>query len=219
MACTLTPLVRASSTSLTISFIRLPAALVGDLDVQDLDLDAGPSADLDDFADGIEDAGPLAADVGNEDPLVTGHDLAELDDFVGPGQESRSGVWARAARQAGGALLHGLCDELLHLLELGRSGPGMRGAHHALPDVAEADERGDVDRDAGLLRLIEVFAQRRGPNRLPADPDAHGIELADARAGRFAFAEDLGGDPLANLALGPAVLLRIEYSEWLGGCR
>ena len=158
-----------------------PAALVGDLDVQDLDRDAGAARDLDHLLDGVEDAGPLVAHVDVEDALVPGDDLAQLDEIVGRGEDV--GRLGQARRQPAGPLFHRLGDELLHLFELGGRGPGVAGPHDAFPDVPQADERRDVDGDAGLLGAVEVLAERVPADGLLADANTFGRQLAEKRAG------------------------------------
>src|SRR5262249_2945828 len=86
------------------------------------------------------------------------------------------------------------------------SRPGVRLAHDALPDVVQPDVGGHVDAHAALLDGVEVAGQAVPFDALAAGGGAARAELALERAGRPALAEHLGGDALANLALGVAVL-------------
>src|SRR5262249_55573460 len=147
-----------------------------DLDVQDLDLDAGAAADLDGLGNGGEHIRSLVADVGDVDTAVLRDDLAQLDDLI----RSRDGAGRHGehAGKPGRPLLHRLLDQRLHLLKLIARRPGVRLAHDAFPDVAQADEGGDVDRDAGALDEIEVAADGGPGLALAFDFDARRRALA-----------------------------------------
>ncbi len=197
-----------------------PVQLVGNLDVEDLHCDARAPADLDDLADGVEDAGALVANMSDEDAAMPGHHLAQLDHVVG--RRQRIGRHRQHAREPAGALLHRLVDQRSHLVELRRRRPLVRIAHDGFPDVAQADKRRDVGGHAGSLPEIEVSAQGGPLLRLPLDREHRRSQLAPVGTGRAAFAQDLGGDALANLALGIAVFeqrevgMRMDVNE--AGC-
>src|SRR5262249_4156167 len=175
-----------------------PILLVRDLDVDDLDGDAGAPANVDGFADGIEHPGTLVADVGGEDAVVTLNDLAQFDNLSGGGE--RIGGTGGHARQAAGAVLYRLLDQRFHPLKLVLCRASMRIAHDAAPDRPQADEGDDVGGDTGFLDCVEIAAQRRPFDRLAPDRDARRREFVLIRAGGAAFAQDLGSDALHDLA-------------------
>ena len=181
-----------------------PVALVGDLQVDDVDPHAGALADLDGLLHRLEDARPLVPDVAREDAAVLPDDPAELDQLVRRRQETRRR--GEHAREPGGAVLHRLPDEALHLLELLRSRRLESLSHDTAPDVAEADVGDDVRRDPGALESAEVVAKGGEAHRLPTHLHRAGLELALEGPAGAALAEDLGGHPLADLALRIAVL-------------
>ncbi len=187
-----------------------PVRLPGGLEVGYLDRDARPPADLDGLLHGLEEGLPLPPDVAEVDAVEVLEDLRELDDLVGLCE------CARRVDEPGGhpprPVLQRLGDEPLHLLQLRTGRLPVLVPHHVLPDGALANHRDDVEGGAGgvyeahVLRHglpveLEVLAEARPHVFLPVGPHlgVHGGGRAPA------VPDDLGGHPLADLALYPRV--------------
>jgi hypothetical protein len=152
---TFTPRFRASSMSEDLLH-PAPVLLVGDLEMDDVDGNAGPLADRDRLLDRVEHARAFVADVAGEDAARPLHLAAELDQVVGGREEP--GARREHRRQPERAVLHRLGDEGPHLAQLRGRGPPVRFAHHAAPDVPLADVGGDVHRHLRLLERFEICA-------------------------------------------------------------
>ena len=148
----------------------------------------------------------LASNVGLIDPTVLRRDLCHLDQLLGAveaiGRVHERGVDPESA------VLHGSAHHVLHPGELLPGRGAVVVAHHHLPWIHGADVRGEVDRWGSALEAPEVIVER-SPIRL--DPEASVLLAAcldhriRERRDRLAFAFDLEGHSLGDLARGPAV--------------
>src|SRR5207253_9204349 len=107
------------------------------------------------------------------------------------------------------ARLHLFANEFAHLIELFRRRLFIFETDHVFANRGRADERCDVAGNAAALQITQIFRER-----IPFDVVFDVALLtqhtfADAivhRTHRFAFAHDLGSDPLPDLALRTTVL-------------
>ena len=167
-----------------------------------MDLEPRPrlAGDGDSFGQSFEPA-PQVAHV---DAPVAGGDPGQPDEFLGARERVRD--VGQTARERERALLHRLCHERLHRLQLlfGRHAlvvADHRGAH--LPRAHVGD---DVRSHPGELQPVQVPAQG-GPVPLDGRCDHHRVVHRGAhhRPRGEMLPEDLGGDSLGRLAQRPGV--------------
>ena len=107
----------------------------------------------------VEDPRALGSLMREVDAAVACGDLGQLDDLVGR-RKAIGHVLERRA-EAERALLHGLRDDLPHLVELSRCRTAIVLADDVVAHTARADERRDVDRRTrSLVETFEVVAER-----------------------------------------------------------
>ena len=182
-----------------------PVSLAGDLQVIDLGRRARCLCDADRLIDCLDEVVAFAAHV---------RDIhaAALPGFSGQrDQLGGLGVGERVVDERGGkshrAFFHGLVDERAHLGELRIGRLHVVLAQHVDPDRPGADERGDVGRNAALLQLVQVLAERRPVNVvIEVDLVTHriGLHLCVHRPHRD-LAHDLERDTLAQVAQRAAI--------------
>ena len=161
-----------------------PELLVGDLEVDDVHRHAGPLADRDRLLDRVEDAGPLVADVRRVDAAV----LRRRPCTARRGRRSwpaSRAAWPACVDRPNAPSFIASSSSAFISSNCSGGRPVERLAHHALPDVVQADVGGDVDATPGLLDGVEVAAER-GPaaTSLPRDLDVRGASLPLQRPGR-----------------------------------
>ena len=84
--------------------------------------------------------------------------MRQSDQLVGLGVNVR---WInQCAGEAEGAVLHGLLDEGLHLLQLGRRRGAIVVANHSFADLCRADVRADVEWRALFFETAEIAIKR-----------------------------------------------------------
>ena len=157
-------------------FHPAPELFVRDFQMDDVHRHAGAFSDFDGLSDRLEDAQALVANVAGVDAAMLAHDLAKFDQVVGRGERTRR--HHQLTRKTKGSLLHRLRDQVLHLLQLSRTGPVEGLAHDTLPDVAFADVGSDVDGDSRPLDRGEVLAQGPDLDRLVLDGNRMRHQLA-----------------------------------------
>ena len=194
-----------------------PVFFVRDLHVDDVHRQPRLLADGDRLLDRIEHPEPFVADVGGINPAVGRRDARERHEIRGGGQRTRR--HQQRGRQAERAVAHRFADEFLHPVDLGRGGPIERAAHDAFPDLPLAHVGPHIHSHAGFLDRGEVIAQGANLDR----PTLHGLavrgHLILKRTRGDRFAEDLGGDALADLPRRAAVLeeqpvrMRVDVDE------
>ena len=165
-------------------------------------LHPGLPGDTDCFGHGVQQAVGLVAHMGGVDAVVFGNDLTKLNDLFRLAVAA-GGVY-QSGGEAGSALLHGLIQKLLHLLQLHGSGLPVVHAHNGATQGLVTDKGQLVA--AGTLRGLSgeqlfIGAAERG---VLADTRKFGINgingIGQRGQGMAAVAADLGGDTLTQLA-------------------
>ena len=142
--------------------------------------------------------------MGEVAPAAPLQDVAKLDQLLAPGV--RPGRREQPRRQAQRPGRQGFLEQRLHVLELGRRGRPVLHAHGHQPERVVADQHGEVDRSRriacrvlgeGGLPKIEPRGTRPQVAR-----QCLGLAGQDRCHRKPAMADDLGGHPLAHLALG-----------------
>ena len=188
-----------------------PVGLVGGLEVPDLGRDLGALGNRDHLVERLHHLVALGALVGDVDAAVLGRGLRQRHELVG-GREAVRDVLQRRA-DAERALAHRAGDQRLHLGDLvgGRRPVGL--ADDVVAQAAGADEGADVDGRGRALEPGEVLVERApvlGHLEEVVAGLAVGHHLVVHRRNRHAFAGDLGGDALGDLAGRPAVDEHVE---------
>ena len=174
----------------------------------DLKLDSRLAGDAYRFVERLEELVALVPDMSRIDASAPGHNPAEGDELVGPGEAS--GRVFEPAREPEGAGGQGFGDERLHLrLFLGPRSPVLE-PHSRSADRAVPDERPIIQPQASLL---EAGEERREvpPAELEAVLSAEKVcpllEFGggDGDRGRAALAADQDGHALTGGAVGRRV--------------
>ena len=165
-----------------------------------MDGDAGAFPDRDGLADGFEDRVALVPHMREIDATVLAGHRAEGDQLI-RGRVDRRRI-DQGRGHADGSVLHPLSHQRLHLFELlGRRRNVLVAKHHA-PHLSQADVVDHVDRDPVALHDREVLGVAAPAQRVAVD---HGRVAERGLAlgrGRAPLAGQVGGDALAELALG-----------------
>jgi hypothetical protein len=175
-----------------------PHRVLGDLEVNDIDRQPGPPADLERLGHRLEHPFALGPHMSRVDAAVGRRRLAH-----GYQRIRVDPVARRAAQRAGhsqSALLHSLAHQFPHLLPLGLVRRTGLLPVHVGPDLRRAHIGADVGRNPLFEQFGEV-AREIGPALAPAAPAL----LAAHRRRRAALPEDHRGDALPDHALGVAV--------------
>ena len=140
--------------------------------------------------------------MGNVFALVPGRYLAELDQLFSLGIECRRIYQRRSDAQR--ARFHFFPHEFAHLIELLRGWLFVFEADDVFTNRGCANEGGDVARDAAPFQILQILGERV-PLNIVFDVALlfeHVLPHAIVHwTHRFAFAHDLGGDPLPNFTL------------------
>ena len=166
------------------------------LEVINLRPNAGLACNGEQLVERLEQLRPLAAHMGDVQPVVFRNRLGQAYQFLRRGVVSR-GINQRCA-DAHRALLHRGPGERLHPLQLGLGGRPVFVADLVHAQRGRADERCDVRRHAEPDEMLEPLA-KRGPRhvRTVLAPAHGGVE----RAKRRALPEHLERDALPDVAL------------------
>src|SRR5881394_4587306 len=89
---------------------------------------------------------------------ITASDFCQLYNFVRGGENIRNILQCGADSKC--ALLHGLRNQLAHLLELGGRGRTVILSDYVLTHSTSADECAQIDRWARVLEVLEIFVER-----------------------------------------------------------
>ena len=165
------------------------------------------------FVRRFQQAVALAANVRDVQAVVFSRYLAQRNQFIGPGVEG--GRVNKRGADAEGALFHRLAHKLLHALQFFRRRRAIGITDFVHTHGRRAHERCDIAGDAAPDEVIEIFTER-SPGDIEFDVSlllAHLLfHLLIERPHRFALAENLEGDALANVTLRAAI-----FDERLGG--
>src|ERR1019366_1737422 len=162
--------------------------------------DAGFPGDPEHLRERRVDPIPLGTLMGEVHATAGGRDLRAGDDLVGGVVEIGNVLQRRGDSER--AVFHGLRDERLHSVELGRAGSPILCSDDHPAEPPEPDERAEVDRGGGPPEPHEVREERR-----PVRPEAVvSVRVFVALEQRFvegcdglALARDLGRDSLRDL--------------------
>ena len=149
------------------------------------------------------------AHVGRIQPVPAGRDLAQRDDVLRCADVPRPVL--QPGREAVRALVEGFVEQIGHAPRLFDGRRAKLVAHHRPVHRAVPDERRHVHARPARVEALQVLAEA-----LPAhvhlavvgvsDGAVPGVPgTGDGRAAMAALADDLGGDPLVDLALRPPV--------------
>ena len=173
----------------------------------DFGRDARLAADAEQFVEGLEQAISFAAHVRDVFAFVLGRDLAQFDQLICFGIESRRIDQGGADAECAG--FHFLAHQLAHLFQLRRGGRLVFQADDILANGGGPDKRGHVAGNAAGLEVLQVFRQRVPLDlvfdiRLLFDPPL--LHELVQRPHRFALAHDFRGHALPDLTLRTPIL-------------
>ena len=171
--------------------------------MDDLDVHPGPARELDRLLDRIEDGVGFVAQMGEVAGAPALEHTAEGDELlplgIGAGRGEQPG---RHAERAGGERLF---EQGRHPGELVRLGRAVLHPHGHQAERVVPDQHRPVDRGRGIGSHVigEAGLREVEPRRARAQILPQRLRLAGQRrrAGIAAMADDLGGHPLADLAL------------------
>src|SRR5262249_25432706 len=121
------------------------------------------------LADGLENAGPLVADVAGVDAAVPGDDAGQGDEFLGLGVGA--GVVDQAGGHAPGAVVYAAVHERFHLPQFLSGRLAVGGAHNRLPVGVVRHQVDDVAADSAGFQRLEVDRHVRGAGAAVAGDD------------------------------------------------